>query len=219
MPTADNSLLTFVVALVIGAGAGAAVGSVIGQRKGAIIGALVGSGGSALYAYWLAKGGVLASHTSFFVLVMVAALACGLMAGFFFAFSAVVMKALSQQPHAAGMAAMQTINVAVFNPWFGAAFVGTPLACVLVSLFSLFHWQELGGMYSFIGGMLYVIGTLGVTAVFNVPRNDALAAVAPTAHGAADLWSSYLSSWTAWNHVRTAAGLAASASLTIALCY
>jgi uncharacterized membrane protein len=33
------------------------------------------------------------------------------------------------------------------------------------------------------------------------------------------LWVNYLASWTAWNHVRAAAALAAAASLTIALCH
>ena len=31
-------------------------------------------------------------------------------------------------------------------------------------------------------------------------------------------WAEYVSGWTSWNHVRTAASLAAAASLTIALC-
>lgn len=46
------------------------------------------------------------------------ALGCGLIAGFFFAFSAVVMKALGKLPPAQGIAAMQSINVVVINPWF-----------------------------------------------------------------------------------------------------
>jgi uncharacterized membrane protein len=51
-----------------------------------------------------------------FALTLVAALGCGLMAGVFFAFSAFVMKALARLPLAQGIAAMQSINVAVINP-------------------------------------------------------------------------------------------------------
>jgi hypothetical protein len=40
--------------------------------------------------------------------------------------------------------------------------------------------------------------------------------VAPSSAEAAKLWVSYLSGWTAWNHVRTTASLAAAALLTIA---
>ncbi|MGH8532930.1 MAG: hypothetical protein ACREV1_09465 [Gammaproteobacteria bacterium] len=33
------------------------------------------------------------------------------------------------------------------------------------------------------------------------------------------LWVDYLNTWTAWNHVRTVAALAAAISLTLALCH
>jgi uncharacterized membrane protein len=55
--------------------------------------------------------------------------------------------------------------------------------------------------------------------VCNVPRNEALATVMPTASDGAALWADYLAQWTAWNHVRAAASLAAAASFTIALRY
>ena len=70
-----------------------------------------------------------------------------------------------------------------------------------------------------LGSMLYLVGTMLVTIVFNVPRNNALAAVEPVSANGARLWAGYVTSWTAWNHVRTAAALAAAASLTIALCW
>lgn len=60
-----------------------------------------------------------------FALTLFAALGCGLMAGFFFAFSASVIKVLARLPSAEGIAAMQSINVAILNPVFLAAFLGT----------------------------------------------------------------------------------------------
>ncbi len=56
-----------------------------------------------------------------------------------------------------------------------------------------------------------------MTIVFNVPLNDALATIKPDSTDGANLWARYLTNWTAWNHVRTAAALAAAAFLTIAL--
>ena len=47
-----------------------------------------------------------------FVLTLLAALGCAMMAGVFFAFSAFVMKALARLPAELGVAAMQAINVA-----------------------------------------------------------------------------------------------------------
>ncbi len=67
------------------------------------------------------------------------------------------------------------------------------------------------------GGPVYLIGTILVTMAFNVPRNNALAAADPQSADGARLWVGYVTSWTAWNHVRTAAALAAAVLLTFAL--
>jgi uncharacterized membrane protein len=152
-----------------------------------------------------------------FTLKLAAALGCGLIAGVFFAFSAFVMRAFARLPPSEGMAAMQSVNVSVLNPVFLAVFVGTAAACVVAIVSSLLRWQEPGAVYLLAGGLLYLIGCFLVTVVFNVPRNDALAAVAPADPGSASLWATYLTSWTAWNHVRTVASLAAAAAFTIAL--
>lgn len=153
-----------------------------------------------------------------FVLTLLSALGCGLVAGVFFAFSSFVMKALDRLPPAHGIAAMQSINVSVINPWFLGAFLGTSAACVLLAVCSLFMWGKIGAVYLLIGSLLYLVGTLLVTILFNVPRNEALAAVEPTSVDGARLWADYVGSWTNWNHVRTLASIAAAASFTIALC-
>lgn len=152
-----------------------------------------------------------------FVVTLLAALGCGLMAGFFFAFSFIVMAALARLPAAQGVAAMQQINVVVINPWFAVGFFGTAILCVVLVVSSPFRWQLPGSAYLLVGGLLYLVGTIVVTIAFNVPRNNALAALDPASAEAASYWATYLASWTAWNHVRTAASLAAAASLTLAL--
>ena len=60
-----------------------------------------------------------------FTIAFAAALGCGLMGGLFFAFSVAVMKALGRLPPAEGIAAMQSINVAILNPVFLTVFFGT----------------------------------------------------------------------------------------------
>jgi uncharacterized membrane protein len=152
------------------------------------------------------------------VLTFATALGCGLIGGVFFGFSAFVMKALARLPPAQGIAAMQSINVAVINPLFLVALFGTSAACVLLAVSSLFRWQRPGAVCLLVGSLLYLLGTILVTIVCNVPRNDALAAVNPASAEGARLWADYVRSWTAWNHVRTVAGLAAAATLTVALC-
>jgi uncharacterized membrane protein len=151
------------------------------------------------------------------VLTLSTALGCGLIARVFFAFSAFVMRAFARLPLREGMAAMQSVNVAVLNPLFLTVFVGTAVACIVVIISAFLRWSHPGAAYLLAGALLYLVGTFLVTMVFNVPLNDALAAVAPDAPNAASVWASYLARWTAWNHVRTVAALAAAASLTLAL--
>lgn len=152
-----------------------------------------------------------------FLMTLVSALGCGLMAGVFFAFSASIMRALARLPPVQGIAAMQSINVAVINPLFMAGFLGTAAACAVVAVWSLLTWDEPGAVYRLAGTLLYLVGTFLVTLVFNVPRNNALAAADPASAEGARVWANYLVTWTAWNHVRTAAALAAAAVLTQAL--
>jgi uncharacterized membrane protein len=157
-------------------------------------------------------------NTLLFALTLVSALGCGLIAGFFFAFSVFVMKALASLPPAQGIAAMQSINVTVLNPWFLGAFFGTAVACILLAVTAFVTWHKPAAPYLLVGSVLYLVGTVLVTIAFNVPRNEKLAAVDPTSTGAIEIWAEYVTSWTTWNHVRTAAALAAAASLTVALC-
>jgi uncharacterized membrane protein len=152
-----------------------------------------------------------------FALKLFSALGCGLIAGVFFAFSTFVMNALARRPSAEGIAAMQSINITVINPLFMTAFLGTAVACLFLAISSLLKWNQPGAAYLLIGSLLYLVGTLGVTIVFNVPLNDTLANVKPESTDGANLWASYLTNWTLWNHVRTAAALAAAAAFTVAL--
>jgi uncharacterized membrane protein len=151
------------------------------------------------------------------VAMLLSALGCGLVGGVFFAFSAFVMKALDQLPPAHGIAAMQSINAVVVNPWFLTPFVGTAAACLVMASAALVGWQDPRASYWLAGSVLYLSGAFLVTGLFNVPRNRALAVVAPSSPEAARLWVAYVSTWTAWNHVRTVAALAAGAYFILAL--
>lgn len=150
-------------------------------------------------------------------LTLLAALGGGLMAGLFFAFSVSVMTALGRRPATEGIAAMQAINVVILNPVFFAAFFGTAMACGLVVIVALLQWGNPGAVYLLVGALLYLVGGIWVTIAFNVPRNQALARVEARDPSSASLWADYLSTWAAWNHVRTVACLAAAAFLTVAL--
>ena len=152
-----------------------------------------------------------------YIATFAAALGTGLVAGIFFAFSTFVMGALARIQQAAGISAMQSINVVVLNPVFLSVFVGTAVLCAGLTLSALLGWSSPRSIYLIAGSLLYAIGCFGVTMMFNVPLNDALAAIAPDSTEGANLWMRYLSVWTNWNSVRTAASLLASVFFILAL--
>lgn len=146
-------------------------------------------------------------------------LGAGLIGGVFFAFSTFVMKALARLLAAQGIAAMQHINVVVLNPLFLGVFVGTAILGVLCVIAGFFPWGTARSLLLFAAGVSYVIGSFGVTAAFNVPRNERLAKLKPESAEAAAYWPIYLGEWLFWNHVRTAASLVSAACAAGALAY
>lgn len=150
------------------------------------------------------------------ILTLLAALGSGLMAGLFFAFSSFVIAALAKLPPEQGIAAMNSINVTILNATFGLAFFGTAVLCLALGVMSILRWAEPGSLWLLMGSLLYLVGTIAVTMAFNVPLNDALAAVAPSSQQGAALWTRYLAEWVSWNHVRTLANIAALIAFTLA---
>ena len=140
-----------------------------------------------------------------FILTLISALGSGLAAGVFFAFSTFVMPALGRLPPSQGIAAMQHINVKAINPLFMTLLFGTAATSLAAIVAALVDLGESYAPYLVGGGALYLLGTIGVTMAFNVPRNNALAQLDPSDDGAARYWARYLAEWTRWNHVRTIA--------------
>lgn len=141
------------------------------------------------------------------ILTFLAAIGSGVVGGIFFAFSTFVMAALGRLPPEQGIAAMNSINVSVLNPAFFLAFFGTGLVSVGLAASSYFSLGEGNGNLILVAGLIYIVGCVGVTIVFNVPLNDALAVAKANTPESAALWSRYLNEWTAWNHVRTLASI------------
>jgi uncharacterized membrane protein len=154
---------------------------------------------------------------SLFALTWISALGSALIAGVFFAFSTFVMQALASRPPAEGIAAMQAINVVVVQSPFIAVFVGTAATAAFLALMAILKMEDQRAIWWLAGAILYVGGTFILTIMRNVPLNDTLAACDPASVQGSDVWKRYLSDWTWWNHVRTAASLAATGAYIIAL--
>jgi uncharacterized membrane protein len=149
-----------------------------------------------------------------FVIAVLGAVGCGLMAGLLFAFSNFIMRALLQQSPESGIRTMQTINLFIQNPIFFVLFFGTTLAALFLAITSALHLSQNGSTLLLLGSLLYLVGTFGVTVVFNVPLNNSLAEYSANTPDAAQYWQSYVAQWLKWNHVRTATSVSASALLT-----
>ncbi|MEU4802629.1 anthrone oxygenase family protein [Actinosynnema sp. NPDC023587] len=138
-----------------------------------------------------------------FTLTIIAALGCGLMAGVFLAFSAMVVPGLRRLPPAEGVAAMRAINVAVVNPVFLLVFLGTGAVSAAAVL---------GGTAAgWAGAALYLLGGIVFTVAYHIPRNNALERA-----GTVEYWARYLREWVPGNHVRAIACLGAALAFTIA---
>jgi uncharacterized membrane protein len=141
------------------------------------------------------------------VVLVVTALGAALVSGAFAVFSFLVMPALGALPGPAGVAAMQSVNRTAVRPLFMTLLFGTALLCLVLG-----GWELAGARRPAVlaGVALYLVGVVGVTALVNVPLNDALAV--------ADVpWTDYLRRWTAWNTVRALASLASGALLVVVL--
>ncbi len=148
---------------------------------------------------------------------LAAMLGSALIGGIFFAFSSFVMRALARAPAAEGIALMQSINVVVLNPSFLGAFIGTAVLSFGAGGLAMATGNRPSGAFFVGGATLYLLGTFLVTVFQNVPLNDRLAAVPAADPKSAKLWALYLVRWTTWNHVRTAAALAAALLFAVGL--
>ncbi|NVK54206.1 MAG: DUF1772 domain-containing protein [Alteromonadaceae bacterium] len=127
-------------------------------------------------------------------LMTLAVITVGLMAGVYVAFSVIVMPALKQVDAENGATVMQIINRDIVSSVFMFLFWLSSLLSLFLLVVSQ-QWIVKGGC------ALYLVGMLGVTAVFNVPLNKQLEAVTP--HTKLMVWRRYLTRWCWWNHCRT----------------
>ena len=150
------------------------------------------------------------------LLLCVGAAAIG---GVFFAFSAFVLRALSDLPAESGITAMQRINIVVINRVFLGVFIGTAMLSLALAVVAVATWSPPRSALLLAAAGLYFFGSFVVTIRFNVPRNNHLARFSAASPEAASYWPAYVREWGMWNHVRTAASLASCACAASAMAF
>ena len=138
-------------------------------------------------------------------LVVTAIAGAAIVTGLLFAFSNFVMRALAELDPEHGIFAMQQINKKIINPVFLFFFLGTPLVCLLIIVYSVSNFGDQQSVLFLIGSVGYIVGPLGITVLRNVPLNNKLAEAEP--REGSDVWKDYQVRWQRWNHIRTYIGL------------
>ena len=140
----------------------------------------------------------------------------GVVSGVFFAFSGFIMPGLGRLPAPQGVAAMQAMNITAVTPPLMIALFGTAVVCLGIVVEAAVSWGTPRAALQLFAALLYLIGVVGVTMAFNVPRNNALAALQPDSAEAARYWTRYLREWTTWNTIRALTSGIAMAALIAA---
>lgn len=153
-----------------------------------------------------------------FILAQFSILTYALIGGVFLAFSDFIMRSLARTSGIGGMEAMQSINREVFRWVFMVLFLGMAPVSVAFLAYGIVTIYSPTAPIIVLAGLIYLFGCFGVTIVFNVPMNEALAKMRLADDKAQEYWTgTYLPRWTFWNSVRAVACVAASALLLFAL--
>ncbi|GIJ00284.1 putative membrane protein [Sediminihabitans luteus] len=151
------------------------------------------------------------------LVVVLAAVGTGVVAGVFFAFSAVVMPALRRSSPALAAGAMRAVNHAAVRWPLLVALFGTGLAVVVAPVLVVVAADDGGPVLGWViaGAVVYVAGGVGVTIAGNVPLNNRIDRV--EIGEARAFWPEYAERWTAWNDIRTASCVVACVLLVTSL--
>lgn len=154
------------------------------------------------------------------LLTSTAAIATAASGGMMYVFSTFVMRGLDRTGPVQAITAMRGINAeANSNAAFLLPYLGAAIIAICVAVVAVIQWTRPGSGWLLAGAVAGIAGVI-VTMAFNVPLNIRLDAVNPDGLSVADAardWQAYLSSWTAWNHVRAATGLVSAVLLLIGL--
>lgn len=157
--------------------------------------------------------------STFMILFLhISILAYALVAGVFLAFSDFIMRSLAITSGSGGVEAMQAINREVFRWIFMTLFLGMAAGSVAIAIYAWMAIDGLAGVMILAAALIYLVFCFGVTVIFNVPMNEALAGLETTSEAARDYWlQTYVPRWTFWNSVRTAASTLSAALLLAGL--
>ncbi|MFK7860021.1 MAG: DUF1772 domain-containing protein [Granulosicoccus sp.] len=136
------------------------------------------------------------------ILLTIASISAGLMAGVYFAFSTFIMRSLHQLGPTRAADAMNSINDVILRSWFMLLFFGSTLLYLVLLVVGIVSTELTGRWFLILSGLIYVVGMFCCTAMFNVPLNNRLAQTRDEQSRKVEIWAIYFKKWTRWNHLR-----------------
>jgi uncharacterized membrane protein len=147
----------------------------------------------------------------FLLLCSATLIAYAAIGGVFMAFSDFIMRSFDRVRNQAGIETMQILNVEIMRSLFMVLFIGLAPVSLMIVVYAALSLDGTPGRLLVIAGGVYLLGVFAVTALGNVPLNNRLAALEPTATQALAFWKdSYMTRWVTLNSVRTLACFVAS---------
>lgn len=155
-------------------------------------------------------------------LTSLAALASAAGGGMMYVFSTMVMRGLDRPGPVEALTAMRGINAeANASPAFLLGYFSATILALVVGVIAVVRLNQPGSWWVLIGAIFAILGAI-ITMAFNVPLNNHLDTLNPNGLSVADAareWQAYMSTWTAWNHVRTATAFIGAALMLVGLRY
>lgn len=148
------------------------------------------------------------------LVLIIAGVLTGLLAGVFFGFSVAVNGGLHRLKAGEYVRAMQSINKVIVNPLFMLSFIGPALLLPVAA----FLYRDSDAFWLLTAAStLYIIGVFGVTSGGNVPLNDKLAKVFSNDSQAAEAARlAFEKPWNLLHTVRTVCAVVATVLIFVA---
>jgi uncharacterized membrane protein len=157
-----------------------------------------------------------------YMILLIATIVTGLMAGLFFAWSFSVTPGIAFLPDREYLAAMQMMNRAILNPVFLSCFMG---AAILLPLSTWLEYERplpVAFWCLLAASAVYLIGVLGLTSGGNVPMNNALDVFNLSTASVEEIAArraSFEIPWNRLNNIRTFAAIVSFALSVLACLY
>jgi len=140
--------------------------------------------------------------------LVVATFLCSLVAGFLFAFAAVVMPGIRSLDDGAFIRAFQTIDRVIQNnqPLFVLVWVGSVLAVIVAGVVGVWALSGTARVATAVAALIYVLGVQLPTFTVNVPLNNQLQRLNVTTMNETarhDARQMFEARWNRWNVLRT----------------